>query len=151
MTPDRSSGTNESGDDASAGPVARVLIADDDLVVRTRLKLLLTSDPAFEVVAAAADTDEAITMATAHQPDAALVDVNMPGGGGIRAVREIGLCSPNTAVVVLSALDEHGLVVDLLQAGAMTYIVKGASAEEISHALTRSIAARTPPPDAPAG
>ncbi len=140
MIPEYSSGA-EQGEDRP-GPVARVLIADDDLVVRTRLKLLLTSDPAFEVVAAAEDADEAIAMATEHRPDAALVDVNMPSGGGLRAVREIAASSPETAVVVLSSLDEHGLVVDLLQAGAMTYVVKGASAAEISEALTRSIAAR---------
>ena len=68
----------------------------------------------------------------------------MPGGGGARAVREIARRSPETAVVVLSALEEHGLVVDLLQAGAMTYVVKGASAEEICDALTRSMAAHQP-------
>ena len=81
-------------------------------------------------------------MAAEHRPDAALVDVNMPGGGGLRAVREMAESSPETAVVALSSLDEHGLVVDLLSAGAMTYVVKGASAAEISEALTRSIAAR---------
>lgn len=96
----------------------RLLIADDDPVIRSALTMALQDG--FQIVAAA-DADEAIARAAATQPHAAVVDVAMPKGDGLRAVRGISEVSPRTAVVVLSAHEQDALVRDLLAAGAMTY------------------------------
>ena len=120
---------------------ARVLVADDDADIRGLLAAFVSSDPAFKLVGVASDADEAVALAHEHNPDAALLDVSMPGGGGIRVVRELQDFSPTTSVVALSAYDERNIVIDMLQAGAMSYLVKGATREQILDALHRSIEA----------
>jgi two-component system, NarL family, response regulator LiaR len=119
-----------------------VLVADDDRLMRIRLEDLLGPGSGFELVGTAEDAEAALRLAAAYKPDAALVDVNMPNGGGPRVVKEISQRSPRTAVIILSVLDEHNLVLDLLRAGAMSYVVKGASAAEVLETVRRSIAAR---------
>lgn len=126
-------------DDLEEVTPARVLIADDDLVLRVRLEGLLSQKGSVELVGVAVDTDGAIELAAEHRPDAVLLDVDMPGGGAARAVPEIAHRSPETAIVILSAHDERNLVISLLEAGAMSYVVKGASAAELVHTIHRSI------------
>lgn len=116
-----------------------LLIADDDPVVRSMLGMSLGQR--FEIVAAVEDGEHAVEMAKEHKPDAALIDVDMPGGGGAAAVRGIAQISPETAIVVLSADESDALVRDLLQAGAMTYRRKGISPQELSETLENSIRA----------
>jgi EAL domain-containing protein (putative c-di-GMP-specific phosphodiesterase class I)/AmiR/NasT family two-component response regulator len=108
-----------------------VLIAEDQPDVRSALALLISSEPSLRLVAEAADTDEAIVLAVEHRPDVALIDVKMPGGGGPRAVREIATRSPNTRLVALSAYEDRSSVFQMLRAGAVGYLVKGAPGEEI--------------------
>jgi DNA-binding NarL/FixJ family response regulator len=122
---------------------ARVLVADDDADIRGLLAAFVSSDPSFKLVGVAADADEAIAIASDHKPDAALLDVSMPGGGGLRVVHELQAFSPATSVVALSAYDERNIVIEMLQAGAMTYLIKGATRDQIIHALHRSIAAHS--------
>ena len=98
---------------------------------------------AFDVVAAAQDTTEAIDLAVRHRPDAALIDVNMPGGGGLEAVRRITADCPGICLVILSGDEEHEHVVELLNAGAVAYVRKGATGAEIADTIARSIQART--------
>ena len=117
----------------------RLLIADDDTFMRAALSAGLAAD--FEIVGAAADADEAIVLAEEHRPDAAILDVDMPGGGGLRALKEIRDRSPHTAVVVLSGDESDVVVRDMISAGAMTYVRKGASRAELALAVRRSIAA----------
>jgi DNA-binding NarL/FixJ family response regulator len=134
---------------ADSTPRARLLIADDEPLVRSMLQAQLETD--FEIVACAADADEAIELARTHQPDAAIVDVEMPGGGGLRATREIGSCSPGTAVLVLSSDESDAGVLAMLQAGAVSYFRKGLRAGELASALRETIAAHaslSPPPKA---
>jgi DNA-binding NarL/FixJ family response regulator len=116
-----------------------LLIADDDPIVRTTLTAALRRE--FEVVGAAKDSDEAISIAALKQPDVALVDVAMPGGGGITAVRGIVAASPATAVVVLSGDEIDSVVRDLLRAGASSYLRKGIGFAELAQALAASIEA----------
>jgi DNA-binding NarL/FixJ family response regulator len=123
----------------AAGATIRLLIADDDRFMRVALSAGLAEE--FEIVGAAADADEAIVLAVEHRPDAAILDVDMPGGGGLRALREIRDRSPHTAVVVLSADESDVVVRDMISAGAMTYVRKGASRAELALAVRRSIAA----------
>jgi len=108
-----------------------VLIAEDQPDVRSALALLISTEPSLELVGEAADTDEAIVLAAAHHPDVALIDVKMPGGGGPRAVREIAVRSPDTRLVALSAYGDRSSVFQMLRAGAVGYLVKGAPGPEI--------------------
>ncbi len=125
---------------ASSSRRPRLLIADDDSIVRSVLSTQLSGD--FEVVGTASDTTEAIELAAQHQPDAALVDVQMPGGGGLEAVRQISQRSPDTCIVILSADESHHGVVDLLNAGAIAYVRKGVPDSEIARTLAESMKAR---------
>jgi DNA-binding NarL/FixJ family response regulator len=117
-----------------------LLIADDDAVVVSMLSLTLERQ--FEIVGAARDSDEAIALAQAAQPDVALIDVQMPGGGGLRAIQGIAEVSPETATVVLSADAFDPLVRELMIAGAMTYVRKGIAPADLTEVLHRSIRAR---------
>lgn len=117
----------------------RLMIADDDPVVQSMLDLSLSG--MFEVVGVAADSDEAIELARESQPDAAIVDVEMPMGGGLSAVRGIVEVAPDTAIVVLSGDESDSVVRALIQAGATTYRRKGLALEVLAESVTDSIEA----------
>jgi len=117
----------------------RLLIADDDPVVQSMLGMSLGE--AFEVVGVAVDGEEAVQLARESQPDVALVDVEMPSGGGMRAVMGITEVAPHTAIVVLSGDESDSVVRDLIQAGATAYRRKGADPREIARSLSESMAA----------
>lgn len=119
--------------------VVRVLVADDDDTVRSALADLVASESGLFLVGAAADAEQAVILAREHQPDVAVLDVRMPGGGE-RASREIRACSPGTRVVALSAHGDRRAVVGMVRSGATSYLVKGASAPQIIAAI-RSAAA----------
>lgn len=123
-----------------------LLIADDDPVVRSMLSLMLERQ--FDIVGAVADSHEAIALAEESRPDVALVDVQMPGGGGLSAIRGITGVSPDTAAVVISADEFEPLVRQLMLAGAMTYVRKGIAPTELADVLHRAMRAR--PQSAPA-
>ena len=122
---------------APAGRRPRLMVADDDPVVQSMLSVSLSS--AFDVVGVAGDSDEAIELAKVSQPDAAVVDVEMPKGGGLRAVRGIVEVAPGTAIVVLSGDESDKVVRELMQAGAIAYRRKGLGSAELSESLTESI------------
>jgi DNA-binding NarL/FixJ family response regulator len=117
------------------------VIADDDPVVQTMLGMSLGRE--FEVVGIAANSEEAIELARTTQPDAALVDVVMPKGGGLRAVLGILEVAPNTAVVMLSGYTTEGVVHELIQAGAIAYRRKGVAVSVLADTLTESIKVHT--------
>ena len=119
----------------TSGRVLRVIVADDDAAVRTALAELVGGEPAFELVGAAADAIDAIALAAATQPDIALLDVRMPGGGGVAAARGIGHCSPATKVIALSAEGDRSTVLGMLEAGAVGYLLKGGSVDELFKAI----------------
>ncbi len=118
----------------------RVLIADDDPVVRSALAMQLNTG--FEVVGAARDAAEAIVLAEQHQPDIAILDVDMPEGGGVHAARGIASCSPDTAIVAYSADESRSGVLDMIGAGAITYLRKGIPRHELTETLQRSLDAK---------
>ena len=120
----------------------RVLIADDDEVVRDALVDLVDGEDAYTVVAAAADADEAVTLAAEHLPQVAVVDVRMPGGGGPEACRGILRVSPATKVIALSAFDRPGPRAEMAAAGAVRYLVKGLVADELLAAISEAAAPR---------
>jgi DNA-binding NarL/FixJ family response regulator len=126
----------------------RLIIADDDPSVCSLLTQIL--EPHFDVVGVAADAEEASTLAAAVRPDLALIDVQMPKGGGVYAVRMITKVSPATAIVALSADESPAGVLEILQAGAMSYRRKGCSKEILIDTLHRSMSAHSPTLSTPA-
>jgi EAL domain-containing protein (putative c-di-GMP-specific phosphodiesterase class I) len=121
-----------------AGPPIRVLIADDEAVLRAALADLVQSDDSFELVGSARDADEAIAMAEATKPDVALVDVRMPAGGGLRVAEKLRHLLPQTRVLAHSAVDDRASVVRMLEGGAVGYLVKGTAPAEILGAIVRA-------------
>ena len=119
---------------------ARLMIADDDVVVRTMLTMALREH--FVVVGHAADGEQAVDLARTTRPDVALVDVEMPKGGGLHAVQGITQQAPETAVVMLSIDEEDSVVRSFLKAGAMAYRRKGEPVETIAKSLRMAIASR---------
>jgi DNA-binding NarL/FixJ family response regulator len=115
----------------------RLMIADDDPVIQSLLDMSLSRE--FDVIGLAADGEEAVEIAAASQPDAAIVDVEMPAGGGLRAVRGIHEVAPGTAIVVLSVDESDGVVRQLMQAGATAYLRKGVAPHILADALMDSI------------
>jgi DNA-binding NarL/FixJ family response regulator len=123
--------------DASGNP--RLLIADDDKFVQSALHAQLSRT--FDIVGVAVDTDDAITQASALQPDLAIVDVQMPGGGGPRAAREIHAIASRTAIVALSSDESDDVVRIMLEAGAVTYLRKGMDSVQLVKVLMTAISA----------
>lgn len=113
----------------------RVLIADDQRVVREGLALVLGLLPDVEVVGAAGDGDEAIEMAGRLEPDVVLMDLRMPRRDGIEATRRLRDQMPAVRVVVLTTYTDDKSVLEALRAGARGYLTKDAGGEEISQAL----------------
>ncbi len=115
----------------------RVLISDDDVMIRDVLKEVLDSESDIAVVAVAGDVDEAILLAERHRPTVAVLDVRMPGGGGARAAREIARRSPDTAILAFSAYADRASIAGLAAAGVTEYVVKGAPNATIVEAVRR--------------
>jgi len=115
----------------------RVLVADDDDAVVDVLRSLIESQGDLRFVGYANDTESAIALAVEEQPDVALVDVRMPGGGGIRAVREISRRCPPTKVIALTAHEDERTVIAMMAAGANAYVPKGESTARILREIHR--------------
>jgi DNA-binding NarL/FixJ family response regulator len=117
----------------------RVLLADDQRVVRDGLVLLLGLLPQVEVVGTAADGEEAVARAAALRPDVVLMDLRMPRCDGVEATRRLREQVPQTRVIVLTTYADDRSVLDALRAGARGYLTKDAGAEEISQALRQVV------------
>jgi EAL domain-containing protein (putative c-di-GMP-specific phosphodiesterase class I)/FixJ family two-component response regulator len=115
----------------------RVILVDDDRLVREALADLMRSRPDLIVAGTAVDASSAVELAASERPAVALVDVKMPGGGP-EATRGIIEVSPGTRVIALSAHDDRGSVREMIRAGAIGYIVKGAPSAEIVEAIRRA-------------
>lgn len=109
----------------------RVLIADDHLVVREGLVLVLQATGEFEVVGQAANGHDAVRLAEELQPDLVLIDVQMPDMDGIEATAIITRRLPGSRVVVLSTFDEEEYIYNSLQAGAMGFVLKSSDLPEL--------------------
>lgn len=120
----------------------RIIVADDQPLVRAGLAALLGSEPDIEVVGVASDGDEAVTLAQELRPDVACLDIRMPGRDGISATR--ALCGPDVVdpvpVLVLTTFDLDDYVFGALEAGASGFLLKDAEPHEMVAAV-RSIAA----------
>lgn len=123
---------------SSPGPV-RVLIADDQRVVREGLVLLMGLLPQVEVAGTAADGEEAVQRAAALRPDVVLMDLRMPRCDGVEATRRLREQEPGIKVIVLTTYADDRSVIEALRAGARGYLTKDAGAEEIRRALAQVV------------
>ena len=112
-----------------------ILIADDHPVFRKGLRALLASLPAVELAGEAASGEEAIHLAEQLQPDVILMDLQMPGGGGLAAIRQIVQTSPHIRILVVTMFQDDDSVFAALRAGARGYILKDMDDEEITRAI----------------
>lgn len=119
----------------SAPSPIRVLIADDQRVVREGLSMLLGLLDGIEVVGAAADGDEAVRLAVARAADVVLMDLRMPRLDGIEATRRLCEARPQTRVIALTTYADEPTVLGALRAGARGYLTKDAGADEIERAV----------------
>jgi DNA-binding NarL/FixJ family response regulator len=125
--------------DPSTGAI-RVVVCDDHVVFRRGLSLVLEPEAGIAVVGEAADTDTAVAVATEVRPDVVLMDLRMPGGGGIDATRRILADLPDTRVIVLTVSDDDADLFGAVTAGAVGYLLKEVSIEEVGDAV-RTVAA----------
>ncbi len=118
------------------GDPIRVLLADDQRVVREGLEMLLGLLPGIEVVGTAADGEEAVRLAVARAADVVLMDLRMPRVDGIEATRRLADARPAARVIALTTYADEPTVLSALRAGARGYLTKDAGADEISRAIS---------------
>ncbi|WP_219732098.1 response regulator transcription factor [Streptomyces finlayi] len=116
-------------------PGIRVLIVDDQPLVRRGLSLILSPDPSFEVVGEAENGAQAVTLAGRLRPDVVVMDIRMPVLDGVAATRELAATVPDCRVLALSTFDMDEYVVGALRAGAYGFLPKDSSPEDLSAAI----------------
>jgi len=109
----------------------RLLVADDHALFRDGLRALFSAMPGIEIVSEAATGEEAVALAEKVQPDIVLMDINMPGVGGVRATRQILRANPTTAVIMVTMLEDDASLFSAMRAGARGYVLKGAHHQEL--------------------
>lgn len=113
----------------------RILIADDHPLYREGVARTLAADPGLEVVAAASDGEEAVALALDLRPDLVLLDLSMPGAGGLAALQELRRAAPDLRVAILTASEEDQDVIEALKAGAQGYVLKGIGGDALVAAV----------------
>ena len=113
----------------------RILIADDHLIIRQGIRLILETGEDFELVGEAADGAEALRLCRELHPDVVLMDLRMPGMDGITAIERLRIEMPKIGVVILTTFNEDNLMRRGLRAGAKGYLLKDTSRERLFHAI----------------
>lgn len=123
--------------ETSESPTTAIMLvlADDHTVMRSGLRMLLDAEVDFEVVAEARDVLSTFQAVRGHRPDVLVLDLNMPGGSSIEAIKRLVPISPRTSVVVLTMEEDREFAREAMQAGASGYVLK----REASRTLVRSI------------
>ena len=116
-------------------PATRILLADDHVVMRSGLRLLLERQPNLQVVGEAADGQEAVRLAAAENPEVVIMDIAMPHLNGVEATRQIVMRNPETAVVILSMHSDESYVLRSLKAGARAYLLKDSAEADLIAAI----------------
>lgn len=120
-----------------------VVLADDHVVVRSALRMLLEGEKGIKVVAEADDADSAIRYVNGHNPEVLILDINMPGGSGLGAIPKIRSQSPETQIVMLTMQAETASAREALQAGVRAYILKEAASDELVKAVRLAAEGKT--------
>ena len=129
-----------SAPEATATQAIRIVLADDHVVVRSGLRMLLDSDSGFEVVAEASNIEDARRYVRGHHPRVLVLDLNMPGGSSLEAIPILRQESPETQIVVLTMQQEPAFAREALAGGALGYVLKEAADEELVEAVRRAAA-----------
>ena len=116
----------------------RVLITDDAAFMREMLREII-AEGGYEVVAEAADGEEALARFNEHHPDVVTLDIVMPGKSGLEVLRELTALDPSACVVMCSALGQEALVMEALEAGAKEYIIKPFKPDQVLGALNEAL------------
>ncbi|MEV0588588.1 response regulator transcription factor [Nonomuraea sp. NPDC050310] len=109
----------------------RILLADDETMIRAGVRAILSTDPGLEVVAEAGDGREAVDLALSHHPDVALLDIRMPRLDGLAALGEIRRAAPSVAVVMLTTFGEDDYIAKALDLGASGFLLKSGDPREL--------------------
>jgi NarL family two-component system response regulator LiaR len=115
--------------------MTRIIIIDDHAVVRQGLRFLLAQQPDIEVVGEGKDGTQAVTLVADQLPDVVLLDLLMPKMDGITAIREIRHITPKTQIIILTSYAENEQIFEAIKAGAISYLLKDASPEELVAAV----------------
>ena len=117
------------------GPAVRVVVADDHPLFRQGIGALIRDSPETELAGQGASGEEAVDLCAQLEPDVVVMDVHMPGLGGVEATRQILRARPQTAIVMLTMMDEDDSVFAAIRAGARGYVLKGSQPAEILRAV----------------
>jgi two-component system, NarL family, response regulator DesR len=117
--------------------VIRLLVADDQALVRSALAALLDLEPDFEIVAQVGRGDEVVAAAREHKPDVALLDIEMPGLDGLAAAAALHQEVPGCRVLILTTFGRPGYLRRAMESGALGFVVKDAPAEQLADAVRR--------------
>ena len=131
--------TENPRDTTDSGAAVRVVIADDHPTFRRGLAALLASVQDIDLVGEAVDGESAVEQSRVLNPDVVLMDLSMPGVGGVEATRRIVADAPSVAVLVVTMLDDDEAVFAAMRAGARGYVVKGQDTDDVLRAI-RSVA-----------
>jgi DNA-binding NarL/FixJ family response regulator len=121
----------------------KVIICDDQAIVRDGLELLLKLEPDIDVVGIAEEGATAVEMVAKEVPDLVLMDLKMPIMNGVEATRQIRTKHPEVKVLVLTTYDEDEWVLDAIQAGASGYLLKDTTRDEVVKAIRGTVAGKT--------
>lgn len=113
----------------------KIVIADDHLIIRQGLKLILETESDFDLVGEAGDGAEALQICAQTHPQVVLMDLRMPGMDGLTAIEKLHVDQPETAVVILTTFNEDDLLIRGLQAGAKGYLLKDTTRETLFNAI----------------
>ena len=121
----------------------KVIVCDDQALIRDSLGMLLNLERNIQVVGSAEDGAEAVELVALHQPDLVLMDLKMPGMNGIEATRRIRAQYPEVKVLVLTTYDDDEWVFDAIRAGASGYLLKDTPREEVIRAVRGTVEGRS--------
>lgn len=115
--------------------MTRVLLVDDQTLIRQGIRMLLMTEAGIEVVGEASNGREALSMVEQHRPQVVLMDIRMPEMDGVAATREITARFPEVGVIILTTFDDEEYIFEGLRAGARGYLLKDISSEEMAEAI----------------
>lgn len=125
-------------------PVIRILIADDHGVVRAGMHFLISTEPDIEIIGEAVDGNEAVQKALQLKPDVVLLDLKMPHKGGLAAIGEIVHAWPKARILVITSFTDDKFVFPAIKAGALGYLLKDSSPQELIQAIRDVYAGESP-------
>jgi two-component system response regulator NreC len=131
-----------SGTDHLDDAPVSIVLADDHAVMRTGLRMLLQAQPELEVVAEVGTIQAVLGAVRNHRPALLLLDLNMPGGSSVDAIRRLSAIAPETAVIVLTMERDPTFMRDSYAAGAAGFVLKEEAANDLIHAIRRALRQR---------